>query len=130
MRIFAINVNLFFSDKRREKELTRQQEEARKAASLARSEDLQVKLELNDIYEYDVVVIRDNATGGMDILKLTAVLREHGEMGWRLVNTFTNELGANSSGFSGYGVSYSTNATIDQTILIFERCVKRRTLKP
>ena len=118
-----------FFDKKREQELKRQQEEARKAAELARREELRFKLELNDIYEYDVVVLLDNNTGGINISQLTSILKEHGEMGWRLVNTFTNELGVNSSGFSGYGVNLSTNATIDQTILIFERCIKRSSFK-
>ncbi len=116
-----------FYDRIQEIELERQKSEAKRLAEAARQEELRVKISLNDIYEYDVVCIRDKHSGGMDVEKLTAVLKEHGEMGWRLVNTFTNELGVESSGISMRGMSYSTNATIDETILIFERCIKRNT---
>ena len=107
------------------RELRRQKKEAQKVADEARKTDLVRKVKMNDMYEYDVVILRDTSTGSMDISKLRQVLDEHGREGWRLVNTFTNELGVNSSRTSAYGVSYGTNATIDETILIFERCIKR-----
>ena len=87
----------------------------------ARKADLTEKVKINDLYEYDVVTIRDSKTGSTDISSLRAELDKHGREGWRLVNTFTNELGVNSSSFAGYG----TNATIDEVVLIFERCIKR-----
>lgn len=47
-------------------------------------------------------------------------LNKLGREGWHLKCAYTNELGHNTTpGFSG-----STNATIDQNILIFERFIK------
>ena len=109
---------------RRQKELRRQNETVRRISDEARSADLTEKIKLNNLYEYDVVTITDKSTGAMDIASLQNVLSERGKLGWRLVNSFTNEIGVNSSSFAGYG----TNATIDQTILIFERCIKRASL--
>lgn len=81
---------------------------------------------MNDIYEYDVVSLRDTKYGSSDIASLQEILSEHGKDGWRLVNTVTNEVGHNSSSTSFGGMTVGTNATIDQMILIFERCVQRR----
>lgn len=107
------------------RELQRQKREARKVADEALKTDLVKRVRMNDMYEYDVVTIRDTATGSTDIAKLRQVLDEHGREGWHLVNTFTNELGVNSSRTSAYGVSYGINATIDEIVLIFERCIKK-----
>lgn len=83
-------------------------------------------ISINDIYEYDVVSLNDTKHGSSDLVALQEILSEHGRNGWRLVNTVTNELGHNSSSVSLCGMTSKTNATIDQIILIFERCVKRR----
>lgn len=80
---------------------------------------------INDIYEYDMVIIKDKMTGEIDYESIYKVLAEKSEMGWRLVNTFTNEIGKNSSMFGASGISAGTNSTIDQVIMIFERCVSR-----
>ena len=80
------------------------------------------------MYEYDVVTITDKSTGDMDFVSLKNVLSERGKLGWRLVNSFTNEIGVISSSTSFAGSTTGTNATIDQTILIFERCIKRASL--
>ena len=80
---------------------------------------------INDLYEYDVVSIVDDSTGCLDIALLKRTLEEHGKKGWRLVNSFANEVGRISSVHGMGGISTETNATVDQIILIFERCVKR-----
>ena len=124
---------------RSRQELKRRREEEKKAAEELREKEnasideafeapLEKKTKINDIYEYDVVSIRDSSTGAVDINKLYQILSDHGKRGWRLVNTFTNELGITSSGLSVGGLGVSTNATIDQTILIFERCVRRASI--
>lgn len=79
------------------------------------------KIQINDLYEYDVAVVFDNPTGGVNFQALCSELEKRAREGWRLVNTFTNELGVNAASIAGFG----TNATIEETILIFERCVKR-----
>ena len=124
---------------RSREELKRRLEEEKKAAEELRENEkasideafeapFEKKTKINDIYEYDVVSIRDSSTGAVDINKLYQILSDHGKRGWRLVNTFTNELGITSSGLSVGGLGVSTNATIDQTILIFERCVRRASI--
>ena len=82
-------------------------------------------LEINDIYEYDVVSIWDEDNGAVDINRIKSCVNLRALEGWRLVNVTTNRIGTNSSS-SGYaGISHGTNAAIDQTILFFERCVQR-----
>ena len=102
--------NCKYDFKAGEKEKKKQEEEA-----------LAEKLKINDLYEYEVVSVPDGRSGMVDINLLYDVLEQHGKDGWRLVNTFTNEIGKEAMRTG----SYSTNATIDQTVLIFERCVKR-----
>jgi len=82
-------------------------------------------LEINDVYEYDVVSISDEDSGAADISSIKYCINSRAAEGWRLINVTTNRLGTNSSS-SGYaGISHGTNAAIDQTILFFERCVQR-----
>lgn len=79
------------------------------------------KIALNDLYEYDVVRIKDKPTGETDILAIQSELGRRSREGWRLINSFTNELGVNAASIAGFG----TNATVEETVLIFERCIKR-----
>lgn len=79
---------------------------------------------LNSEYEYETVVINDLITGEIDSDKLQKTLESYALNGWRLHSVFTNEVGKNSgSSFTSF-LGVSINATIDQTILIFERCIK------
>ena len=124
----GINLKAVEEEIRKQEELRRQRETVSRISDEARSADLTEKIKLNNLYEYDVVTITDKSTGAMDVVSLRKVLSEHGKMGWRLVNSFTNEIGVNSSSTSFAGYTSGTNATIDQTILIFERCIKRASL--
>ena len=83
-------------------------------------------LELNDVFEYDVVSILDKEHGGVDVERMSEVIAAHASKGWRLIFTFPNEIGHDSSLSELAGVSVGINSTIDQNILIFERCVRRR----
>lgn len=98
-----------------------QQKEADYSFQVARDAELNAKLQINDIYEYAVVAIRDNSSGEVNVLSLQKELESRSKEGWRLVNTVTNELGVNGVSVAGF----STNSTIEETILIFERCIKR-----
>lgn len=80
--------------------------------------------ELNDFYEYDVVSVVDTSSGRVDVEKLIMVLSYYANEGWRLKCALTNEAGKNSSMVGTGGISYGTNATIDDTILIFERRIE------
>lgn len=99
------------------------EEKARKnkEALLENIEQSKVQYALSESgnYEYDVVEMIDK-TGKTDILELQRILDEHANNGWRLVNSFTNELGKNVLAIMGLGI----NSTVDQVILIFERRVR------
>ena len=73
------------------------------------------------IKEYTVVPIMDKADGSIDANELKKVLNNYANMGWQLKSVFTNELGKNSVGASGLLTYQSVNATMDMTIIIFER---------
>ena len=70
---------------------------------------------LNNEYEYYVVTVNDLSTGEADTNTINYTLSEYAKKGWRLHTIYTNELGKDKN--------YSTNATIDQTVIVFERIV-------
>ena len=78
---------------------------------------------LNKKYEYCTCVVYDKDSGSADIDQINACIKRYAEDRWRVHSIFTNEIGKTSSS-SGYGgISSGTNATIDQTIILFERVV-------
>ena len=76
------------------------------------------------LYEYTTVYLRDSYSGLLNQDTLNSTLQSHAAEGWRLHSVLTNEAGKNSSSVSVGGASFGTNATMDVTILIFERCIK------
>ena len=54
--------------------------------------------------------------GKFDKEAVEKVLTEYATQGWHLHSSFSNEVGKNAA--------VGINATINQTILIFERCIK------
>ena len=71
----------------------------------------------NAMYEYKVETVMDSAVlGKFDKDKVQQTLRDYAVNGWKLHSAFTNEVGKNAA--------LGINATINQTVLIFERCVK------
>ncbi len=75
-------------------------------------------------YEYKVLSLRDESSGCIDINSIYAQLNKLGRQGWHLRCAFTNEIGKESSSAGIGGFSTSTNASIDQNILILERFIK------
>ena len=73
-------------------------------------------------YEYQVLSISDSNSGSVDIYDLAERLNALGRDGWRLVSSYANELGHNTT--PGTAFTAGSNATIDQNILIFERFIK------
>ena len=74
-------------------------------------------------YTYKIETIHDQEDGSIDTQILQNRINWNADQGWRLVSSFTNELGKNSS-VGGYGgISIGTNATIDELVLIFEKTV-------
>ena len=85
----------------------------------------------NDYYEYDVVVVEALPSGEINVSRVKDVLYKHAQDGWRLANSFSNEMGVSSfsqnhsSMLTGKKSADSISATISQIILIFERCISR-----
>lgn len=84
--------------------------------------------ELEGYYEYDVLSVSDDEYGNLDKVGLKNYLNKMGKQGWRLKAVTSNELGktARHVGIGGFGGG--TNATIEETILIFERFVIQDTV--
>jgi len=81
----------------------------------------------NAQYEYTTDVVYD-LEGEPNTAALQQSLTEHAREGWRLHTAFSNELGKNSLSFrnaiAGVAFSSGTNATVDATVLIYERCIQ------
>ena len=75
-------------------------------------------------YEYTLDVINDKASGAANIDAILQSLQKHASEGWRLVTIFTNEIGKNAISVGGIGI----NATMDQSMLIFERKIQQTKL--
>ena len=78
----------------------------------------------NAVYEYAVESIQDYSDGSANIPLIRMVISDYASKGWRLHKTMVNEIGRTSQSSGGGGITTGTNATIDETILIFERCIK------
>lgn len=96
------------ADKEREQEIRNQYEQ---------------ELLKNSRYEYSVETIVDTDSGAVDTVALSNVLTQYASNGWRLKSVFTDEIGKNSNNSGVGGITSGTNATIEQVIMIFERCV-------
>lgn len=71
----------------------------------------------NPLYEYAVECIKDSdVLGVLDIGLLEGTIMQYALNGWRLHTAFSSEIGKNAL--------LGINATVNQTILIFERCIK------
>lgn len=70
----------------------------------------------NALYEYDVVVIPNKATGEINVETIRRVIQEHAVQSWRLITMYSNEIGKNAI--------IGINATASEDILVFERCIK------
>lgn len=79
----------------------------------------------NPRYEYDMVIINDKNNGTINYYNIKETLMEYSGDGWRLHTIFTNEIGkeSTSAGFGGF--SSSTNATRNEIVMIFERCIRK-----
>lgn len=69
------------------------------------------------------MVVNDLSSGEADSDVIQRTLSEYSEQGWRLHSVFTNEIGKSSSTTIISFLGININATIDQTVLIFERCI-------
>ena len=80
----------------------------RKAAEAKAAEELK--------FEYDIVTVPNNKNGSTDVAAIKKILTAKAALGWRLVSSYSNELGRiRNSG---------TNSTICEDVLYFERIAK------
>lgn len=104
-------------------ELAEQREKQIEEAKL-KEEQRKIQLEKNSLFEYQVVVVDDFSTGEADTNSIQDALNEWSGKGWRLHTIFTNEIGKSLLSTSLIKMGLGINSTIDQTILVFERCIK------
>lgn len=78
----------------------------------------------NPHFEYEVIVVDDLSDGEMDKDEVQEMLSKYSAEGWRLHSIFTNEVGKTAGAVRVTMLGVSINATIDQTVLVFERCIK------
>ena len=109
-----------------------QREVEREQAEYARAVAEQKERKINALkqkhidgyWEYKVLSLMDEQTGGINPSSIEGSLNELALDGWHLKCAFTNELGQNTSSSGFGGITTGTNATIDQNILILERYIK------
>lgn len=98
------------------------------ADELKHKEELKVQkemqLSLNPNYEYKVEYINDDSNGSLDTRELQIILNNYAYDGWKLHSICINEIGKTGAGAATSFLGLAINATIDQTIIVFERCVK------
>ena len=67
-------------------------------------------------FEYDVVTVPNKTNGSTDVKALKKILAQKAADGWRLVSTYSNELGHISTA--------GTNSTICEDVLYFEKLTR------
>lgn len=102
-----------------QRKTTERREEAKR-----KEEAIKEQLSKNPLFEYKVIVIEDLSSGQVDNKKIQQTLDEWSEKGWRLHSIYSSEIGRNSAAASIARLGVMINATINQTVMIFERCIK------
>ena len=113
---------------RQEKE--RQAQEAREKEQEKRVQELKLQqlhldnINKNPLYEYSVELVPDLSTGVPNYDRIRSVLNEYASRRWRLHTMVVNEVGKTSSAVGIGGISAGVNATVDITMMVFERCIE------
>lgn len=88
------------------------------------SKQKEIQLDKNPLYEYKVEILTDNSDGTISPTQIQGLLVQHSLQGWKLHSIVVNEIGKSSTSVLVNFLGVNVNATIDQTIMIFERCIK------
>lgn len=113
--------------RREDQERQRKESEAESKIKVSAINTKAEQISKNPVYEYATVVVNDDENGRIDVDYLNGILNEYASAGWKLHSILTNEVGRNmtsSSVTTIMTITTGTNATVDQTIMIFERCIK------
>ena len=96
------------------------------AAAQSESEETPIQRAINNAnaskapqqlkFEYDVVTVPNKTNGSTDVKALKNILAQKAADGWRLVSTYSNELGHISTA--------GTNSTICEDVLYFEKLTR------
>lgn len=78
----------------------------------------------NAMYEYHVELVPDLSNGQMDYARISNVLNAYAKNRWKLHTIVVNETGKTSSAVGIGGINTGVNATIDVTMMVFERCIE------
>ena len=108
--------------KKEEEQRKREEERLAREREAARRQEIFKARGYDGYYEYMSLSLTDDDAGGILTSGIDRRLNDLALDGWRLVSSYTNELGRNSTPGTAY--SAGSNATIDQHILILERFVK------
>ena len=111
-------------EKRQKAEEERQKAEEERLKVDERRVQISNQISKNPFYEYQVIVVDNLKNGEIDKNKIQRELNEWSTKGWKLHSVFNNELGKTLTAVHVGFLGASVNATIDETILIFERCIK------
>ena len=106
--------------KEEKKQLERDEENQR----IIKQNEANIQILKNPLFEYKVIAVNNLSDGQIDLSQIQMALDIWSEKGWRLHSIFNNELGKTSSAVSIGIIGTSVNATIDQTVMVFERCIK------
>lgn len=83
----------------------------------------QLKQQVNGRYEYAVESVVDNG-GATNVRRMSELINSYARQGWHVKTIFTNELGHNATSVSVGMVGSGTNYTVDEVVIVFEKCVK------
>lgn len=117
---FNCSYNFNYKCKVTKSQLENEKQKQLEAEKLKENERI-TQLSKNPIFEYQTVIINNLKTGAINQIEFQKTLETWSQKGWRLHTAFNNELGKT---FSPTIIGPDLNSTIDQTILIFERCIK------
>lgn len=88
------------------------------------NEQLKKQLLFNTQYEYKIETFFDNENGTINDKTIELTINKYAKSGWKLIQMYNNEVGKSQAGIKIPLIGYAINATICQTVLVFERIVK------
>lgn len=106
----------------KEEEEKRKREEEEKRISAIKEKNARI-FSMNNLYEYAVETVSDTENGTSNKTAIIAHINRYAKNGWRLHSIYTNEIGKISQP-KPFGIS-TINATIEETVMIFERIVDK-----
>lgn len=122
---FLSDSRSFFDNEKRMLEEKEEEKEKEKLEMISEERKRESEIiSINDTYEYDVVIISDLPSGGINTSEMKKILKSRARSGWRLKNSFCNEIGKEAREVGAGVFSEKVNATRTQVVMIFERLIE------